>query len=151
MTALEQIIKEAKSLRRKFPNRYKHLANPWRDGYMKQASAIYASKHKGRSPVGKKRHVSNVETRSKSHVDKNRVTANIQIGSSGISQDHAIQRVIMKRALRARGYSVDNNIDDVELQKGYRKLTGRKVPSLQRIRKMLSKGKESTEIINSFK
>lgn len=82
MTALEQIIKEAKRLRRKYPHRFKHLQNPWRDGYMAQASAIYAKKHKGRSPVGKKKRVSNVETKSKSHVDKNRMTTNIQIGSA---------------------------------------------------------------------
>lgn len=55
MTALQWIIKEAKSLRRKYPHRYDRLKNPWRDGYMKQASAIYASTHKGKSPVGHKK------------------------------------------------------------------------------------------------
>lgn len=50
MTALQNIIKEAKSLRAKYPKRY----SKWTD-YVKQASAIYASKHKGKSPVGKKK------------------------------------------------------------------------------------------------
>jgi len=50
MTALQSIIKEAKSLRAKYPKRY----TKWTD-YVKQASAIYASKHKGKSPVGKKK------------------------------------------------------------------------------------------------
>jgi hypothetical protein len=50
MTALQSIIKEAKSLRAKYPKRY----SKWTD-YVKQASAIYASKHKGKSPVGKKK------------------------------------------------------------------------------------------------
>jgi hypothetical protein len=50
MSALQSIIKEAKSLRAKYPKRY----SKWTD-YVKQASAIYASKHKGKSPVGKKK------------------------------------------------------------------------------------------------
>lgn len=50
MTALQNIIKEAKSLKKSFPKRFKK----WTD-YVKQASAIYASKHKGKSPVGKKK------------------------------------------------------------------------------------------------
>jgi len=50
MTALQSIIKEAKSLKKKYPKRF----TKWTD-YVKQASAIYASKHKGKSPVGKKK------------------------------------------------------------------------------------------------
>jgi len=49
MTALQQIIKEAKHLKKKYPKRF---AN-WRE-YVAEASAIYATKHKGKSPVGKK-------------------------------------------------------------------------------------------------
>lgn len=132
--ALKWIVNEAKKLRREYPRRYKK----WKD-YVAQASAIYASKHGGKSPVGKKHRrkvgrvapipapqyggsgmgavkylergekhnararivrvnrtkggqfksfkhlsgtaVSAVTTRSKSHVDKNRITANIQVGS----------------------------------------------------------------------
>jgi len=48
MTALQQIIKEAQAIRRKSPKM------EWKKA-VAQASAIYASKHKGKSPVGKKR------------------------------------------------------------------------------------------------
>jgi len=50
MTALQSIIKEAKNLRSKYPKRFAK----WTE-YVAQASAIYASKHKGKSPVGKKK------------------------------------------------------------------------------------------------
>lgn len=53
MTPLQWIIKEAKSLKKTYPKRF----TKWTD-YVKQASAIYASKHKGKSPVGKKKAVS---------------------------------------------------------------------------------------------
>lgn len=124
MTALQWIVKEAKSIKKAYPNRFAK----WTD-YVKQASAIYASKHKGKSPVGKKkavkktakkklvkkvgvvkkrvlkkaapkktvkkvlkkhthwgkvkthtRRVNGVTTKSKTHTDKNKITANIQIG-----------------------------------------------------------------------
>lgn len=50
MNALTWITREAKRLRRRFPKRFK----TWRE-YVGQASAIYAAKHKGRSPVGRKK------------------------------------------------------------------------------------------------
>lgn len=50
MTALQWIVKEAKTLKKKYPKRF----STWRE-YVAQASAIYASKHKGKSPVGKKK------------------------------------------------------------------------------------------------
>jgi hypothetical protein len=68
MTALQSIIKEAKSLKKQYPKRY----TKWTD-YVKQASAIYASKHKGKSPVGKKKVVKkklNKKTISKKPTEK---------------------------------------------------------------------------------
>jgi len=50
MTALQWIVKEAKSIKKAYPNRFAK----WTD-YVKQASAIYASKHKTKSQVGKKK------------------------------------------------------------------------------------------------
>jgi len=50
MSALKWIVSEAKKLKKEYPKRY----TKWTD-YVKQASAIYASKHKGVSPVGKKK------------------------------------------------------------------------------------------------
>lgn len=53
MTALQVIIKEAQALRKKSPK------IEWKKA-VAQASAIYASKHKGKSPVGKKKVVKKV-------------------------------------------------------------------------------------------
>ena len=50
MSALQWIVKEAKKLKKEYPKRY----STWRE-YVAQASAIYAKKHKGKSPVGKKK------------------------------------------------------------------------------------------------
>ena len=50
MTALQTIIKEAKAIRKRSPK------IEWKTA-VKQASAIYASKNKGKSPVGKKKAV----------------------------------------------------------------------------------------------
>lgn len=55
MSALKWIVNEAKKLKKQYPHRFKK----WTD-YVAQASAIYASKHKRKSPVGKKRKVSGV-------------------------------------------------------------------------------------------
>jgi hypothetical protein len=60
MSALQWIVKEAKKIKKEYPNRFK----TWRE-YVAQASAIYASKHKGKSPVGKKKAVT-----KKHHVKK---------------------------------------------------------------------------------
>ena len=65
MTALQNILKEAKSLRKNFPKRFKK----WTD-YVKQASAIYASKHKGKSPVGKKKVVKKKVVKKKVTIKK---------------------------------------------------------------------------------
>jgi hypothetical protein len=56
MTALQQIIKEAQSIRRKSPKM------EWKKA-VAQASAIYASKHKGKSPVGKKKAIKKTATK----------------------------------------------------------------------------------------
>jgi hypothetical protein len=55
MTPLKWIVNEAKKLKKQYPHRFKK----WTD-YVAQASAIYASKHKGKSPVGKKHKVSGI-------------------------------------------------------------------------------------------
>lgn len=58
-TALDWIIKEAKSLKKKYPKRF----DTWKE-YISQASAIYASKHGGKSPVGKKRKVGSTKKKA---------------------------------------------------------------------------------------
>lgn len=58
MSALKWIVKEAKAIKKQYPKRFAK----WTD-YVAQASAIYAKKHKGKSPVGKKKAVKKVATK----------------------------------------------------------------------------------------
>lgn len=56
-TALQVIVREAKHLKKKFPHRFDRLkkADRWAKGYIKQASAVYAGKHKSKSTISRKR------------------------------------------------------------------------------------------------
>ena len=58
MSALKWIVKEAKAIKKQYPKRFAK----WTD-YVAQASAIYAKKHKGVSPVGKKKAVKKKATK----------------------------------------------------------------------------------------
>lgn len=49
-TALQWITREAKRLKKEYPRRFQKWTQ-----YVAQASAIYASKHRGKSPVGHKK------------------------------------------------------------------------------------------------
>ena len=89
MTALQSIIKEAKSLKKQYPKRYAK----WTD-YVKQASAIYASKHKGKSPVGKKKKVGAAKPVSK-HKDTKSHNVNIRV-VSGIKKKKATKKAVKK-------------------------------------------------------
>ena len=74
MTALQWIVKEAKSLKKSYPKRF----TKWTD-YVKQASAIYASKHKGKSPIGKKKVIKKVAVKkaAKKKVEKKKIGSKI--------------------------------------------------------------------------
>jgi hypothetical protein len=125
--ALTWIIREAKRLRSKDRNR-----KEWKQ-YVAQASAIYARKHKGKSPVGKprkkavrsraRRRVSSVRTVSRSHTDKNRITANIQVGKLGKvsagTLTAELRRRIKERIDRAvvRKYHAKRKRDKTKIQK----------------------------------
>lgn len=83
MTALKWITTEAKKLRKQYPKRFA----TWRE-YVAQASAIYASKHKGKSPVGKKHKVGAVKkaakkspVKSEYHKDTKSHNVNIRVMS----------------------------------------------------------------------
>lgn len=58
MNALKWITTEAKKLKKQYPKRF----STWKE-YVAQASAIYASKHKGKSPVGKKKKIGYTKAR----------------------------------------------------------------------------------------
>lgn len=161
---LQWIIREAKHLRRKDRNR-----REWRD-YIKQASAIYAQKHKGRSPVGKprkktrrrrvvvrtkkvvrRRRVRGVSTRSKSHVDKNRITANIQVGSMSAHNAYMIARLKQRngelaaieaglhrlrtklRTERGDKYMNKSRRDQIKNYANYKRELKREITSLKRL------------------
>jgi len=93
MTALQSILKEAKALRKSFPTRYKK----WTD-YVKQASAIYASKHKGKSPVGKKHAVKKKAAKKKTvgKVDKKLAKG---LAKKGLKMPHGYDVVKRKRKI----------------------------------------------------
>jgi DNA repair protein RadC len=77
MTALNWIVKEAKKLKKAYPKRFA----TWKE-YVAQASAIYASKHKKKSPVGKKK-IGAVKSggTNKSHKDTKSHNVNIKVVS----------------------------------------------------------------------
>lgn len=55
MSAVTTIVKEAKRIRRKHPNKYKNKRKPWQDGYMKEATAKYNRGHKPKAKKSAKR------------------------------------------------------------------------------------------------
>lgn len=84
MTALQWILKEAKKLKKEYPKRF----TKWTD-YVAQASAIYSSKHKGKSPVGKKK------AAKKKAVKK---TASKKV--SGVKDSKEIKKTLAKKGLK---------------------------------------------------
>jgi hypothetical protein len=94
MTALQTIVKDAKALKAKYPKRFAK----WTD-YVKQASAIYASKHKGKSPVGKKKVGELKHKDTKSH------NVNIRV-VSGIGKTNLIKNKMVKKSAIKKSSSV---------------------------------------------
>ena len=102
MTALQSIIKEAKSLKVKYPKRF----SKWTD-YVKQASAIYSAKHKGKSPVGKKKIV-------KKKIVKKKV-AKKKVAKKSIAKKPT-EKVILKKVHSAKTTSKNlfNKLDKLD-------------------------------------
>lgn len=91
MTALQWILKEAKSLKKQYPKRF----TKWTD-YVAQASAIYAKKHKGKSPVGKKKPVKKAAKRKVSGVkDSSKVRK--ELAKKGLKMPHGYATTKRKR------------------------------------------------------
>jgi|SRR5882672_556760 len=119
MNALQWIIREAKTLRRKGRN-----LKQWKE-YVAQASAIYAKKHKGKSPVGKKRkRVSAVKfiergesprTKPKHVYRVNRTKSGTFKGTTAIS---GIGTHVLKAAIKER---IKKTVDKAILNKFYAK------------------------------
>ena len=87
MTALKWITTEAKKLKKKYPKK------EWKD-LVKQASAMYAAKHKGKSPVGKKKTKKSIgavkkkatkKVATKTHKDTKNHNVNIRVVSGTVA------------------------------------------------------------------
>ena len=90
MTALKWIVKEAKAIKRKYPKRF----SKWTD-YVAQASAIYSSKHKGKSPVGKKKDKKRIAGPKESAAVKK------ELAKKGLKMPHGYATIKRKRKIGA--------------------------------------------------
>lgn len=88
MNALHWITKEARRLRREYPKRFK----TWRE-YVAQASAIYASKHGGKSPVGHKHKTKKVSGMAKRKKRSRRSTAIKALKRAHRSEGRALRKL----------------------------------------------------------
>lgn len=95
MNALTWITKEAKKLRREYPRRFA----TWRE-YVAQASAIYAKKHKGKSPVGhKRRKVTGTKKKSRRSAAVKRVKKLHRAEGKAIKRLGGVQSTFMAAAI----------------------------------------------------
>jgi hypothetical protein len=109
MTALQQIIKEAKILRKKNPKM------EWKKA-VAQASAIYASKHKGKSPVGKK------------HKKVTRKKAAKKVGTvkRKVVRKKAAKKRITEKGILNRIHTVKRNVEKLDEAQHKHMLGGKK-------------------------
>lgn len=167
-TALQQITAKAKQLRKDHPKK------KWTD-LVKQASTELrkAGKIGAVKPYSKVRQTGSTNLREdlkrkakppgkrvvkhpggKATVyyerRKNRSDKPGSLSGVGASTDYIVQRWIMKRGLTARGITVAENISDLELQRVYRQLTKKRVPSITKIRELLKKGTDYDTIFYRF-
>jgi hypothetical protein len=94
MTALQWIVKEAKSIKKQFPKRFAK----WTD-YVAQASAIYAKKHKGKSPVGKKKAVKKKAAKKKVSGVKDSKEIKKVLAKKGLKMPHGYKTIKRKRKI----------------------------------------------------
>jgi hypothetical protein len=127
MTALQVIIKEAKAIRKKSPKM------EWKKA-VAQASAIYASKHKGKSPVGKKKAAKKVVRKKAA---KKRI---------GTIKKKAAKKVVRKKRItetgilkRIRKVKKDVNKLDTAQQKHMSKLGALSSHTLQSVKSALTR------------
>lgn len=97
MSALKWIVKEAKAIKKKYPKRF----SKWTD-YVAQASAIYASKHKGKSPVGKKKTAKKKAVKRK--VAKKRIGAAYE-GIGKIVRKKAARKKVVRKTATKKAYT----------------------------------------------
>jgi len=136
MTALQWIIKEAKILRKKSPKM------EWKKA-VAQASAIYASKHKGKSPVGKKK------------VAKKKIAKKVGYSKVRLNQEKGITKVLKSTPRTMFPYTAEEKI--IKAGKKYydvkakglsgvkRKIAKKKKPSEQSILNKIHKVKHDVQ------
>ena len=127
--AIKWIAHRAKQIKRAHPRKHTKWA-----GYVAEASADYRRSHKAHKakPAKKRTHkprraprrrAGSVRTSSRSHTDKNRITANIQVGALGKvsagSLEAELRRRIRERIDRAvvRKYHATKKRDRARIQK----------------------------------
>jgi hypothetical protein len=114
-TALAWIVKEAKRLRREYPNRFEK----WTD-YVAQASAIYSKKHGGKSPVGKKSHAGRKRKPGKKKTRKVSAVKLIERGEHKNTKAKRVVRINRTRKGTFKKFSTVTGVSDynhVVLQK----------------------------------
>lgn len=107
MKPLTWIIAEAKKIKKQYPKRF----TKWTE-YVAQASAIYASKHKGKSPVGKKK-VSGTKT----HKDTKSHNVNIKVVSGVGSYYGMFSKEGNKKVAELVKYAIKHKLTIPELRK----------------------------------
>jgi len=103
MTALQLIIKEAKILRKKNPKM------EWKKA-VAQASAIYASKHKGKSPIGKKKKSA---TKKKKTVKK-KIAAKKKVVKKRIVSGVRKRKKISEQSILNKIHKVKENVNKLD-------------------------------------
>ena len=94
MTALQWIVKEAKAIKKQYPKRFAK----WTD-YVAQARAIYANKHGGKSPVGKKKAVKKKAAKKKVSGVKDSKEIKKALAKKGLKMPHGYQTIKRKRKI----------------------------------------------------
>ena len=112
MTALKWITNEAKKLKKAYPKRFAK----WTD-YVAQASAIYAAKHKGKSPVGKKKKIGDY------HINK-----------ADFAETHLITSPRKKTEKKKKSYAVYRNVDGTFKQ--IKRISGMKKKAQSKVRSL---------------
>jgi len=136
MTALQSIIKEAKIIRKKYPNK------EWKD-CVAQASAIYASKHKGKSPVGKKKAVKKV---AKKKVAK-------KVVKKKVAKKKVAKKVVKKKVAKKKVSGIKRKPSEKDVLKSINKVAKvqKEHMSIGKIKKdMFSKFMQNDKMIDVY-
>jgi hypothetical protein len=147
MTALQSIIKEAKIIRKKYPNK------EWKE-CVAQASAIYASKHKGKSPVGKKKAVKKVAKKKVAKkVVKKKVAKKKVSGIKRKPSEKDVLKSINKAAKVQKAHMSIGNVKSIAL-KDYQHVLSRIKQvenSIDKYTKMIKNKNTEKHLIPQFK